>query len=372
MHTILVYRHQLFKPSEVFIIQQVGALQRFRPLFVGRKTFGIAPSGTDVITMQELGRRAVTRNMFLCDASHLLEKIRPHNPALIHAHFGVEGVYALGLAKALQIPLVTTFHGFDATTTTMSLLLSGKPSWVNYALFRKKLAREGDLFICVSNYIRNRVLELGFPEERTVVHYIGIDSDAIQPIKKNVASRTILHVARLVEKKGTRYLIEAFGKIARKFADVNLVIIGEGPLRQELENLTNSLGLDQRVNFMGVQPHSEVMNWMSKASIFCLPSVTARSGDSEGLGMVFLEAAAMAVPSVGTFHGGIPEAIEDGSTGFLVPERDVNALAERLEHLLENDSMCEKMGQAARRMVEEKFNLLEQTQKLEDMYEALL
>ena len=137
----------------------------------------------------------------------------------------------------LDIPLVTTFHGFDATTSVNSLIRSRAPSWINYALFRNQLAKHGNLFICVSDYIRQKVIQLGFPEERTCVHYMGIDTQAVQARDPSLETRTLLHVARLVEKKGTEYLIRAFSEVARKDSDVQLIIIGDGPLKLRLIQL---------------------------------------------------------------------------------------------------------------------------------------
>ncbi|RYD01271.1 hypothetical protein N752_30205 [Desulforamulus aquiferis] len=227
------------------------------------------------------------------------------------------------------------------------------------------------MFVCVSNYIRDRVLEMGFPEERTITHYIGIDTETIKPIKEITHVKIILHVARLVEKKGTEYLIKAFSKISTAKKNYQLVIIGEGPLRDELQSLACSLRINDRINFLGVQNHSEVIKWMGRASLFCLPSIVASSGDSEGLGMVFLEAAAMAVPAVATYHGGIPEVVKDGETGYLVKEKDINSLAECLRNLLENDGLCDRMGQAARKLVEREFNIRNQTAMLEELYKEL-
>ncbi|ABY93548.1 glycosyltransferase [Thermoanaerobacter sp. X514] len=371
-HNILIYRHQLFKPSEVFILQQAESLKEFNPIYVGRQVFGNYKEGTKVVTLEDENKLDVMKNILFRNPIPYVKKVKRFNPTLIHAHFGVEGVYAMELAKALKIPLVTTFHGFDATTSTKNLLLSRKPSWINYALFRKQLAKRGDIFICVSNYIRERVVKMGFPEDRTITHYIGIDTDKFKPIKENTKVPYILHVARLVENKGTKYLIEAFSYVTKKNKEVELVIIGDGPLRTELEALSKSLNIENKVHFMGAQPHSVVMEWMKKAKIFCLPSVTARSGATEGLGMVFLEAAALGVPSVATNLGGIPEAVIDGETGYLVPERAVDELAERLNYLLENETLRDKMGKAARIMVERRFNLQCQTQKLEEIYKSLL
>lgn len=372
MRGVLIYRHQLFKASEVFITQQAQAMERFTPIFVGRKKLGVSPRGFNVVSLEESPLYNHIRLILLRDSRVFLELVKQYKPKLIHAHFGVDGVYALELAHSLGVPLVTTFHGFDVTRTTGSLLFSGRPSLINYVVFRKRLAAQGALFICVSEYIRNRLINLGFPVDRTITHYIGVDTAAIRPQQECPQSKVILHVARLVEKKGTQYLIHAFSRVVRKCPDTQLVIIGEGPLRPQLERLAISAGLQQQVIFLGARPHSEVLNWMSKASVFCLPSVTSRSGDSEGLGIVLLEAQATGVPVVATRHGGIPEAVIDGITGFLVPERDVEILADRLIYLLENRDERRKMGRAARSMVEEKFDLKRQTAKLEEIYEGLL
>jgi glycosyltransferase involved in cell wall biosynthesis len=213
---------------------------------------------------------------------------------------------------------------------------------------------------------------MGFPRNRIVTHYTGIDVTKISPNFQPKKSNLILQVARLVEKKGTEYLIEAFRKIAVHDKNCSLVIIGDGPLRKNLIRKVSSYGLQDRITFLGARPHQEVLDLMQKAFVLVQPSVTARSGDSEGLGIVFLEAAASGIPVIGTQHGGIPEAVVDGITGFLVPERDADALAEKLLVLLSDKSLQEKMGRAGRKMVEEKFDIRRQTEKLERIYEGLL
>ena len=122
---ILIYRNQLFKLSESFITNQAEALTGFRPVYVGRKNFGIAPNHSTFISLEDRSLMENIKYVLFRDVSNLKEKLRDIKPTLIHAHFGVEGVYAIKLADKLQIPVVTTFHGFDATTTPFSLILSG-------------------------------------------------------------------------------------------------------------------------------------------------------------------------------------------------------------------------------------------------------
>jgi glycosyltransferase involved in cell wall biosynthesis len=315
--------------------------------------------------MLRIGMQMLTR-----DPAPYLRLLDGRRPALIHAHFGIEGVYALPLAQRLGVPLVTTFHGFDATLSTAALLAS--PAWANYPLFRRRLAREGNLFLCASSFIRDRVLAMGFPEARTVVHHIGVDCRSIRPRDPREETRTILHVARLVEVKGTSHLIRAFERLARGFEDVELVIIGDGPLKNSLRALVQSLGLTRRVRFLGARPHDQVIEWLRKAAMLVLPSVRTSSGRVEGLGMVLLEAGATGVPAIGSRIGGIPEAIIDGQTGFLAPERDVDALAGRIGDLLNDPALRSRLGAEARAFVLERFDIHRQTGLLEGLYDRVL
>ncbi len=374
MRDIAVFRHNLFRISEPFITQQAQKLSRYKPLYLGRLRYGAPPAGADSLALEDLGPAwkwpRIGWQMISRDPGPYQHLLGSHRPSLIHAHFGIEGVYALRLAQRLKIPLVTTFHGFDATLSTAALLSS--PAWANYPLFRHQLARQGDLFLCASVFIRDRVLELGFPEARTKTHYIGVDCRTTQPRNPTEETPTILHVARLVEVKGTEYLIRAVASLAQRHATVELVVIGEGPLMQSLQALAKSLGIEGRVRFLGAQPHEEVLAWMHKAAILALPSVRTASGRVEGLGMVLLEAAATGVPAVGSRIGGIPEGIIDGKTGFLAPERDAGALAHRLGELLDDPAMRLRMGMAARELVERQFDIHRQTEALEDHYDGVL
>ncbi len=373
MREIAVFRHNLFRISEPFITQQAGQLRRHKPLYLGRLRFGAPPAGADSLALRDLGPWAMPRigwQMITRDPRPYLRLLGDRRPSLIHAHFGIEGVYALPLAQSLGIPLITTFHGFDATLSTAALLSS--PAWANYPLFRRQLARRGDLFLCASSFIRDRVLALGFPEARMRIHYIGVDCQAIRPRDPAEETATILHVARLVDVKGAQHLIRALAALALRHAKTELIIIGDGPLMRPLRALATSLGLEHRVRFLGALPHVQVLGWMRKAAILAAPSVRTATGRVEGLGMVLLEAAATGVPVVGSRLGGIPEAVIDGRTGFLVPERDVDALAQRIGELLDDAAMRRRMGGHARALVERHFDIRRQTGTLEDFYDGVL
>lgn len=376
MKQVAVFRHQMFKLSEPFITQQSEQLRNFRPVYLGRDRFGGAPAGSESHALTDMpDQRRFHRRLWQVltrDPGPYLQLLGDRRLDLIHAHFGVDGIYALPLARKLDVPLVTTFHGYDATTRLGALLRSGSPAAVNYALFRHQLAQQGDLFLCGSEFIRRKVLALGFPEDRTLVHYTGIDTDRIMARSVEAEPPTLLHVARLVEVKGTEYLLRAFAQVVHAMPAVQLQIIGDGPLRPSLEQLAQSLGIAANLQFLGARPHVEVMAALSGAAMLILPSVSTRSGETEGLGMVLLEAAAMGVPAIGTKNGGIPEVVMDGRTGFLVAERAVDELAQRILALLESPEDRRSMGQQARVSVRERFSIAEQTQKLEGHYREVM
>ena len=375
---IVVFRQNLFRVSEPFVTQQAEALPHYRPVYLGRRRYGSAPEGACALALEDgagwaswpgIGWQMITRR-----PGPYLALLAGRRPALIHAHFGIDGVCVLPLARRLGVPLVTTFHGFDATLSTPALLTS--PAWAAYPLLRHRLARQGALFLCVSEFIRGRVLAMGFPPERTHVHYTGVDCAAIRPRAAAEETRTVLHVARLVEMKGTEHLLRACAALpahlAPSQADVRLVVIGDGALRGSLEALARRLGLGERVRFLGARPHAEVVAWLRRAAMLVLPSVRTRTGRVEGLGMVLLEAAATGVPVIGSRVGGIPEGMEDGTTGFLVPERDPAALALRMAELLERPELRHRMGEAARRFVERRFEIGRQSAALERFYDGVL
>ncbi|GBQ36241.1 glycosyltransferase [Gluconacetobacter azotocaptans] len=374
MSEIAVFRQNLFRVSETFITQQAQAMRRYAPLYLGRFRYGDGPVGAQSRVLGDLWRRAalarIGAQMLTRDPAPYLRLLGDRRPALVHAHFGVDGVYALPLARRLGVPLVTMFHGFDATLSTAAFLCS--PAWVNYPLFRRTLARHGQLFLCTSDYIRERVLAMGFPAARTRVHYIGVDCGAIRPRDPQQETPTILHVARLVEMKGTEYLLRAFALLSPTRPALRLVIIGDGPLRGRLEVLARALGIGGQVSFRGAQPYARVLEAMRAAMMLVLPSVYTPTGRVEGLGMVLLEAAATGVPVVGSRVGGIPEGLVEGETGLLAPERDAEALAARMRDVLDDPDRRAAMGGRARAFVTARFDLHRQTAALEAAYDALI
>lgn len=370
MRKVGIYRTRYPAPSETFISLQAAHLRRYEPLFLVRtreaegEFRGYALSDRDFL--------GIRQRLFTLSASPLLFGAQQEisRLSLIHAHFGPDGLYALRLAEENDLPLVVTFHGFDATVTGQNLLRTGKVSNWRFMLSRGKLARRARC-LAVSQFIRDRLVKHGFPKERIAVHHIGVNTDAFSPGGRK-DTRYLLCVCRLVEKKGVDQLLQAFARIASHHPDVGLVVAGEGPERGRLLALRETLGLRRRVSFLGAVSHGEVLRLMRGAELFALAARRAQSGDSEGLGMVLNEASSCSLPVVSSLHGGIPEAVLHGETGLLSPENDVAALAEHLHTLLSDRSLALRLGQRGREYVREEFDIVRQTAKLESLYDEAM
>src|SRR5260221_9703606 len=181
----------------------------------------------------------------------------------------------------------------------------------------------------------------------------------------------LVTVARLTEKKGLEYSIRAVAKLSQRFKKLKYNIIGDGDLRSELTQLIEALGVGSTVHLLGWKTQEEVQVLLDQSHVFVLASVESRNGDIEGLPMVLQEAQAMGLPVVCTRHSGLPEGILDGKSGFLVPERDVNALADCLADLISHPEAWPEMGRKGRAFVEIEHDLNKRNDALVELYRQL-
>jgi glycosyltransferase involved in cell wall biosynthesis len=369
---VLIFRNEILPSSETFIRAQTQALTRYSAYFAGvhRASLSMEVSPEPLLldtTSSILGkvqRRIYWRTKF---GPRLYRGVRKIAPSLVHAHFAMDGAAALPLAAHLNVPLVVTLHGYDVSSSlqTLSRCEEGRL----FIRRRDELWQRASVFLCVSEFIRGRAVAAGFPKDKLKVHYIGSDLGHFEPSGTARDRNMILFVARLVEKKGLSYLIDAMAIVREKHPDARLVCIGDGPLREQMQSQVVSKGIP--CQFLGSQSPEIVKRQLAQARIFCVPSVTASTGDSEGLGMVFAEAQAMGTPVVSFHHGGIPEVVLDGRTGLLAPERDVAALACNLCQLIADDAMWERFSANGMKWVGERFCLETQTALLEKIYDQL-
>ncbi len=286
---------------------------------------------------------------------------------VILCHFGhvaleVERLRELG---AITGKLVTVFHAYDLT-----VLLGEQGEGVYEQLFR-----QGDLFLPISRHWKQRLTDLGCPQERLAVHHMGIDTGRFPFAERRLEAGedvTLVSVARLVEKKGLEHAIRAVATLRDRKLPVSYTIAGDGPLRAQLQGLTRELGLDREVKLLGPIDQDEVGRLLSKADVLVAPSVTAKNGDQEGIPVSIMEGMALGLPVVSTWHSGISELVDDGVSGYLVPEGDSDMLADRIGRLIAEPQRRADMGHAGRRIVERDFDVDRLNDQLADRLESLL
>lgn len=365
-HKIFVFRKRLLAFSETFIADQSRFLSKYKANLIGYhqdKTGLNLLEGLPVYLLDEYTKYIQLSKLLSRLGLNLNQKwmsdLKTINAQLIHAHFLNDGFDALQLGERLNIPIVTTLHGHDITKKNNASSLKR-----NKIFFEKT-----NKVIAVSDYIAQHALKKGCPESKLIKHSIGINIDNFTGEKKESDQPSLLFVGRLVEKKGVKYLLDAIAIVQKKIPDISLTIVGDGKLRKSLESQANALGINAK--FVGKKTAKEIKNYLLSHWLFTAPSITADNGDAEGLGMVFLEAQSLKTPVISFSSGGVVEAIENEKTGLLCAEKDVPSLADNITQLIQDSSLREKMGGLGRVRIEKYFNIKNQCQVLETIYDDL-
>ena len=285
---------------------------------------------------------------------------------IIHSHFGPNGLLAIRL-KELGVPgkYVVSFHGYDVN------------SFVNrYGnhIYRK-LFEKIDLCTVNSKFVARKLELLGCNPQKIIKLPVGLDVHRFVFKEKRINEKgkiKLLTVSRLVEEKGLKYSILAVAKLKKKYPNIYYQIAGDGPLRKYLQNLVHDLKAGEYIKILGWKTTDEVRSLYDKSHIFILPSIRAKNGNEEAQGLVLQEAQAAGLPVISTLVGGIPEGVLDGQTGFLVPQKDADAIAEKLEYLIMHPEIWPEMGRKGREFVEQNFDIRKLNLKLINIYYSLL
>src|SRR3989344_967634 len=296
----------------------------------------------------------------LFDSSEFFKKtILGTKAKLIHAHFGHIGAKLLKIKSTTKIPMITGFYGADIPI----LRNSGKA---------ERLFSAGEAFIALSDDMKMDLMSIGCPEEKIRVRDVGIDISKFRfEARKPNGNLRFLCVARMVEKKGLPYLIQSMKKIAAALPEATLDIIGDGPMRGELETLVRHLGLENNVRLLGSAPYGEVIKHYYQSHIFVLPSVTDRAGGKDEFSTVIKEAMCSGMPVIATSHAGIPKIIKNGVNGFLVPEKDADALAEAAIGLVARQKTWKAIAMRGRKTIEKLYDIKQRARYLEKLYSEI-
>lgn len=286
---------------------------------------------------------------------------------IIHCQFGTVSFRGMAFrtVNAPNAKLITIFRGHD-----ISYFVKEKGEKVYDALFK-----QGDYFLANCEFFKRRAIDLGCPPDKIRVHGSGLDYSRFPFQIRQFPEDGIVRIAttgRLVEKKGIEYSIRAVAQVLKQYPNLEYTIIGEGPLRSNFEQLIQSLGVERSIKLLGRKSQAELIALLETSHLFIAPSVTAADGNQDAPVNVLKEAMAMGLPVISTLHGGIPELVEEGVSGYLVPERDAEAIATRLVDLIEHPDRWAAMGQAGRAFVEQNYDLNRLNDALVSLYESLL
>jgi colanic acid/amylovoran biosynthesis glycosyltransferase len=301
--------------------------------------------------------------------SRISQRLKELKPDIVHAQFGPEGVIVGPVADALNIPLAVTFHGYDVSRLPKQEKVRGR---------YKDLFEEASVLIGVSDHNSSMLKELGAPPEkvRTIHNGTRLDQFSYSDPLDRFDGETVrlLHVGRLVEKKGPLELVDSF-RLARENVkgkvDLQLTVAGDGPLREKLLQRVQNLNLDDSIDYAGSVSHGRVQDLMREAHLYTQHCKTALDGDVEGQGVTFIEAQASGLPVIATRSGGVPSVVVDGDTGYLVPEEDTEAMADRITELALHPERWEELSRKGRKHVEDQFDLTKQVKKLVDTYDDM-
>lgn len=234
-----------------------------------------------------------------------------------------------------------------------------------------------NLHLCNTNYAANCIKELGANPSSIKTLPLGLDLNQF-PFKERIADPNspikILTMARLVEKKGLEYSIRAFAQVCKANSSLNLIykIAGDGPNRPQLESLIEELGMGDRIFLLGWQDRDECVKLFLDAHFYIIPSITASDGNKETQGFALQEAQATGLPVIATDHNGFPEGLVEGESGYLVPEKDSDALATMITKLVNSPERWPAMGRAGRHFIENKYDITKINQEFIEICTTLV
>lgn len=369
-NSVLIWRWGWLASSETFIRNQFDSYSAWVPVALGAERIesSNARAADRALFSNGIVDVFFRRMLKLFDWSpRLLKAAREIDPDVVHAHFGGDASRIRNVARRLRKPLVVTVHGADVTERPARAGLRGFRNRVRL----RRVFRDAARIIAVSEFIRDESIRWGADPAKVVVHHIGIPIQISARPTDESEDWDVIFVGRLVAKKGVRDMLYAVDRASVSLGRrLRVAVVGDGALRNDLER--QSVGINATVDFLGKQSPDHVQELLQRAKVFVGPSQRAGNGDSEGFGMVFLEAAAAGIPSVAYRHGGVVEAVAHGISGLLAEEGDTDELSALLLSLLADEDMRRRMGVAARERVVAEFDVRTQTALLELIYQDVM
>ena len=374
---VACYCATFLKPEMWHIYRQITALQRVAPAVIAQKRENSGRFPFDKIDivpkpalhfLRRFWFRQLRDRPWQISAGELralMNILERSNAQLLHVYFGHIAVHLLPLIRAWKYPSIVSFHGADV------LVDMNKPA---YREATRQMLDTVKLVLVRSESLRRAVADLGCDEEKIEVQRTGIPVDEFPFRERNFPASDgggewrFVQAGRLIEKKGLPVTLRAFAGFLKRYPNATLTIAGEGPLLDQLRGLAGDFKIDNRVSFTGFISQEQLRDLYYGSHIFLHPSETGPDGNQEGIPNSMLEAMASGLPVFATEHGGIPEVIEHGMSGVLVPERDNEELAWALLNAVEDRHFLSQVARNGAEVVREKFELRVQARRLEDIY----
>lgn len=292
--------------------------------------------------------------------------LRRRGAQLMHIYFGHTGVHLLPFIKAWDKPCLVSFHGAD---------IAVREHQPGYEAQLRELLQTVPLVLARSESLRQRLLQLGCPEDRLAINRTGVPLDQFPFVARKApvgGAWQIVQACRLIPKKGLVTAVHGFGMFRERHRSAKFVIAGDGPMRGELQALVSKLGLEDCVSFPGFLSQAKLHELYLTSHIFAHPSELMADSNQEGVPNSMLEAMSTGLPVVATLHGGIPEAVENGVSGFLVEEKNPQAVCEALCKIADSGDEWLRMGREGSEFITRNFEQHAQIEHLEAQYARVL
>ncbi len=382
--TVAHVKRTFLEATETFIGNQICSLEHYRSVVLCHHRTGqpaFRPTALHAATeligrrdrfVERIGYGAMPRPTPAVIAA-LADRAAAESAQLLHMHYLVDSRYFIDLKRRLGLPAIVSVYGYDVSRFPNRLGGYG-------ARYLRPIWSEMDLFIAMSQDMKNDLISLGCPEERIVVHFYGTPTGRFAYPERSYSQPEIVQIlscGTFERKKAQHHVLEALHRVSAAEPDLprfHLTLIGRGPMRAELESQAAGYGWQDRVTFAGHVPHEDprLVDAYRHADIFTLPSQTLPNGDKEGIPTVLAEAMAAGLPCATTFHAGIPELVVPDECGLLVGEGDIGALAEAFSRLLREPALRERLGRNAASAVQQNAELSARSANLERIYDRAL
>lgn len=351
--------------SETFIQAQKNGLQGEIFFYYG----GSLPSHlenhgkliTRSISITSKIKRKLRISKFNAEETAFINSLQQHKIQVVLAQYGTTAHRILKICKFLNIPMITHFHGYDASMDTVIQKCENYQQVFIYSSF----------IVAVSVSMQQKLIALGCPKEKVVYNPYGPDA-LFLGINPQFTEGSFIALGRFVEKKAPYYTILAFSHVLKQHPKAKLIIGGKGELYEVCTNLVKYLKLEGSVLLPGILSREQYAMYLSTALAFVQHSVTAISGDQEGTPVAVLEASAAGLPVIATLHAGIPDVILDDETGFLVAEHDVEGMAKKMMLLLEDKELAMQLGRNGKERIKNNFTMERHLKVIDELINVVI